>query len=122
MMKLALLLTGIVSLATAENPARATGSLDPAAPGSQPDEPHKACPTTLTVTAPVDLSGCTTTIYDFTKTKSIDCGQCDYLTTSTYYPPYVGLGPVRTSPLQTCHVRGRMLIMVSAGMCWWCQD
>lgn len=60
----------------------------------KPNKPKKPCPTTLTVTAPVDCSGCTTTVYKSTATESVDCHGCKKLTSSTYYPPFAGLCPV----------------------------
>ncbi|KAK4494145.1 hypothetical protein PRZ48_014443 [Zasmidium cellare] len=61
----------------------------------------KTCPTTLTVTAPVDCSGCTTTIYKTTATDSVDCHGCKKLTSSTTYLPWGGLCPACVGGVQT---------------------
>ena len=41
------------------------------------------CTSTLTVTAPTDCSGCTTTSYAATSTAEVDCHGCGVLTTTT---------------------------------------
>lgn len=61
-------------------------------------KPKKPCPTTLTVTGPVDCSGCTSTVYKSTATDSVDCHGCKKLTTSTTYLPFAGLCPVSFAP------------------------
>ncbi|KAF2164897.1 hypothetical protein M409DRAFT_56254 [Zasmidium cellare ATCC 36951] len=63
--------------------------------------PSKQCPTTLTVTAPVDCSGCTTMIYKTTATDSVDCHGCKKLMTSTTWLPWGGLCPACVGGVQT---------------------
>lgn len=52
------------------------------------------CPTTLTVPGINDCSGCTTTVFEYTLTASVDCGGCKTLVTSTSRDPFAGLCPV----------------------------
>ncbi|KAF7186187.1 hypothetical protein HII31_12524 [Pseudocercospora fuligena] len=68
-----------------------------------PREPYTPipCPTTLTVPPIRDCSGCTTTIYHNTDTKSIDCHGCKSLVTSTSFEPWVGKCPACVKGIQT---------------------
>lgn len=72
----------------------------PAAPHATaiPSSGGVPCTSTLTVTAPTDCSGCTTTSYAATSTAEVDCQGCGVLTTTTVWDPWVGLCPVSRNP------------------------